>query len=107
MKTDDEFDNLFAAIRQRYSELGPNPRRRESFMAHVRSLGSWERDDVDYSNRDVADVTFPETIDLAYAVCAPSCGVREFIVEGSTQECQYCGGLMFRTEVAEYELKKR
>jgi hypothetical protein len=28
--------------------------------------------------------------------------VREFIVDGSTQLCQTCGELMYRTEVAEY-----
>ena len=55
---------------------------------------------------DPGAVSFPEAIHIAYAVCHPECGAREFIVDGSTQECQYCGGgLMFRTEVREYVLR--
>jgi hypothetical protein len=52
------------------------------------------------------DVVFPETISLAFALCTKKCGAREFIVDGSTQRYQYCGRIMFRTEVAEYRLKK-
>ncbi len=57
---------------------------------------------------DVApeEVTFPDTIHVAFAVCTKQCGTREFIVDGSTQRCQHCGALMFRTEVAEYNLEQ-
>jgi hypothetical protein len=39
---------------------------------------------------------------IAYAVCGETCGHREFIVDSQTQVCQYCGKLMFRTEVKKY-----
>ena len=49
-------------------------------------------------------VDFPATIHIAYAVCGEQCGIREFIVDGQTQVCQYCGRLMFRTDVREYAI---
>ena|SRR5437667_12575142 len=49
-------------------------------------------------------VSFPERLPVAFAVCHPECGAREFIVDGSTQECQQCGANMFPTDVAEYRL---
>jgi hypothetical protein len=56
---------------------------------------------------DYPEVTanFPKAIHIAYAVCHPDCGTEELIVDGSTQLCQRCGRLMFRTEVKEYECK--
>lgn len=47
---------------------------------------------------------FPEEFDIALAVCTENCGTVEFIVDGSTQVCQHCGSLMFRTEVKKYRL---
>ena len=44
-------------------------------------------------------VEFPKEICIAYAVCSNNCGNAEFIVDGSSQVCQYCGRLLFRTEV--------
>jgi hypothetical protein len=96
----DDLEPLFAAIRLRLRELGPNSHRRESLLEHVRSLGAWERDGAIYP--DARSVEFPERIHVAYAICSARCGARAFIVDGSTQEYQSCGGLMFRTEVAEY-----
>jgi hypothetical protein len=61
----------------------------------------------DYPKVNSKDVVFPESISVALAVCTKKCGAREFIVDGSTQRCQYCGHLMFRTEVAEYTLRKK
>lgn len=54
---------------------------------------------------DVTEVEFPDKLGIAYAVCADSCGNAEFIVDGQTQVCQYCGKLMFRTLVEEYQKK--
>lgn len=51
----------------------------------------------------VDQVDFPEAIDIAYAVCSVSCGNKEFIVDGQSQVCQYCGKLMFRTVVQRYK----
>ncbi len=48
---------------------------------------------------------FPKTLYVAYAVCHADCGVKELIVDGSTQECQRCGRLMFRSETQEYQRK--
>ena len=53
---------------------------------------------------EVKSVEFPNEIHIAYAVCGNECGNREFIVDGQTQVCQYCGKLMFRTEVKKYIL---
>ena len=55
--------------------------------------------------QDVNDIAFPEEIPIAYAVCSKSCGNKEFIVDGQSQVCQYCGKLMFRTLVKEYVKK--
>lgn len=55
---------------------------------------------------DVENVNFPDEIFIAYAVCGKECGNREFIVDGQTQVCEYCGKQMFRTEVRKYMLKK-
>jgi len=101
----EEIENLLNAIRSRFANLGPQSCRRESFLAHLRSLGRWESDGGEYP--DPGDVAFPEKIYVAYAVCHSECGVREFIVDGSTQECQRCGDLMFRTDVAEYQFVKK
>ena len=60
----------------------------------------------EYPKVDAKDVVFPEAIAVAFAVCTKKCGARQFIVDGSTQVCEYCGRNMFRTEVAEYKLKK-
>jgi len=98
----EDLDALFGAIRVRLAELGPQVHRRESFVAHLRSLGRWEADADDYP--DPGRVSFPERLHVALAVCHPECGAREFIVDGSTQECQNCGGQMSRTNVAEYRL---
>ena len=53
----------------------------------------------------VDHVSFPKEISVAYAVCGNACGNKEFIVDGQTQVCQYCGKLMFRTEVKKYGFK--
>lgn len=47
---------------------------------------------------------FPKEISIALAVCTEKCGTSEFIVDGSTQVCQHCGSLMFRTQVRRYRL---
>jgi hypothetical protein len=56
----------------------------------------------DYPKVDT--IKFPKNVYIAYAVCGETCGNREFIVDGQTQVCQYCGKLMFRTEVKKYIL---
>lgn len=52
----------------------------------------------------VRSIKFPESIPIAFAVCAMECGNRQFIVDGSTQICDRCGGIMFRTLVRNYDL---
>jgi hypothetical protein len=103
--TSKEIENLLDAIRTRYASLGPQKCRQESFLAHLRSLGRWESDGGDFP--DPGEVAFPEKIHISFAVCNQECGVREFIVDGSTQECQRCGDLMYRTDVAEYKFLKK
>jgi RNA polymerase subunit RPABC4/transcription elongation factor Spt4 len=53
---------------------------------------------------EIKDVEFPKEIFVAFAVCGKSCGNMEFITDGQTQVCQYCGKLMFRTDVKKYVL---
>lgn len=99
---DAEFEILISRIRQRHLQLAGGSRSRlESFLLHVRSLGNWEQDDVTAYPDATPD--FPATVHVAYAVCQPDCGTKELIIEGSTQECQRCGRLMFRVAVQEYE----
>lgn len=57
-----------------------------------------------YPTVDDDAVQFPEHIHIAYAVCSKECGHAEFIVDGSTQICHYCGKMMFRTTVHKYRL---
>lgn len=104
-KASEEIENLINDIRSRFESFGPQKCRRESFLAHLRSLGHWESDGGTYP--DPGEVAFPEKIHISFAVCKQECGVREFIVDGSTQECQSCGDLMFRTDVAEYQFLKK
>src|SRR5215212_4970490 len=96
-----DIEPLLDSIRNRWKDLAGAPVYRESMLLHLQSLSTSATDHVD----DVQNVSFPDRLSIAFAVC--KCGVREFIVDGSTQECQTCGGLMFRTEVANYELVPR
>jgi len=98
-----DLDALFESIRAQLADLSPESDAHQSLFAHLRHLALGEDEPMDYP--DPGAVAFPETMPVAYAVCHPECGAREFIVDGSTQECQYCGGLMFRTEVREYVLR--
>jgi hypothetical protein len=96
---DPDWEALFSRIMQRYSELDKNDGRRRRFLSHVENLSCWENETYDYPD---PEVSFPDEVHVAYAVCHPDCGVREFIVDGSTQECQRCGRNMFRTAVQRY-----
>ena len=97
-----DLEALFESIRAQLAELPENSDARQSLLSHLRHLAA-DEEPMDYP--DPGAVSFPETIGVAYAVCHPECGAREFVVDGSTQECQYCGGLLFRTEVREYALR--
>lgn len=96
----EELEASIARIRARYAEIRRNSSQMESFLLHLRSLGQWEQESMDYPT---ATAKFPKVVHVAYAVCHPDCGREELIVDGSTQECQRCGRLMFRTEVQRYE----
>jgi hypothetical protein len=51
-------------------------------------------------------IEFPKFLPIAFAVCSVKCGNRQHIVDGSTQVCDYCGKLMYRTAVRTYVLKR-
>jgi len=55
---------------------------------------------------EVDNVEFPKEIYIAYAVCGKECGNREYIVDGQSQICQYCGKSLFRTEVKKYVISE-
>jgi hypothetical protein len=98
---DHELNDLFEKIKERIDDLGDTPSRKERLIAHLRSLSRWENEPIDYP--DVV-CEFPQSIDISFAVCHPECGVKQLIVDGSTQECQNCGGLMFRVQTKKYVL---
>ena len=58
----------------------------------------------DYPEVDEKNIAFPEEIFITYAVSVKECGFNEFIVDGGTQICYYCGKVMFRTAVRRYVL---
>lgn len=102
-KTNAELQRCLSDIIRRYERLEDHSGKSERFLLHLRSLGHWEEDTNDYPD---ATPVFPETVHVAYAVCHPSCGVQELIIDGSTQECQRCGSNMFRISSREYHLKR-
>lgn len=57
---------------------------------------------------EIADeeVEFPQFLDIAFAVCSKECGNMEFLVDGSSQVCQNCGKLMFRTVTKRYQIRR-
>jgi hypothetical protein len=98
----DDLADLFARILRRWHDVRPGSR--ESFIAHLRSLTRWEEGRGEPPD---VEIPFPKTIWIAVAVCDVGCGRIELIVDGSTQECQHCGSIMFRTSVREYHLTQR
>jgi len=101
----DELAELFDQIRKRLADLPEGSCARKSLQEHVRALAQWHSEPMDYP--EVADVEFPPALPVAYAVCHPDCGSREFIVDGGTQTCEHCGRKMFRTEIAQYKLENK
>jgi hypothetical protein len=53
---------------------------------------------------EVSSVSFPKEIQIAFAVCGERCGRGEFIADGETLICPYCGRLMHRSHVRRYIL---
>ena len=98
----DSIDVLLERIRKRFSELPASSSAQQAFLRHLDSLAHWNAEPMDYPN---PSITFPAEITIATATCHPDCGVQELIVDGGTQECQRCGGLMFRHSTAAYQLK--
>ena len=96
----DDFDTLLAAVRARHERFGPDDESKRRLRDHLRNLARLDEEPLDYDEEVTA--AFPGRISVAFAVCHPECGRREFIVDGSTQACQRCGGLMFRTEARWY-----
>lgn len=58
----------------------------------------------DYIDIEEREIVFPKEIFVAFAVCSKECGNTEYIVDGSSQVCQKCGKLLFRTAVKKYIL---
>ncbi len=94
----EEIDDILARVRQRFFELADKPQYAEPFLAHLRTMSRPILEPTAVPTH--SPIRFPKQVHIAFAVC--QCGCKEFIVDGSTQECQYCGDLMFRTETAEY-----
>ena len=97
-----ELEKIFKDIENRYSELNSTCDK-ESLIQSLISISRWNNEPMDYP--DTTGVEFPDSIHIAHATCHPECGVQEFIVDGSTQRCQRCGSLMFRSEVREYQIR--
>ena len=60
----------------------------------------------DYPDVDPQSVEFPMEIMVTYAVCRKECGASEFIVEGQTDVCEYCGYHMLHTVGRKYILSE-
>jgi len=97
-------DILLQKIKTRYENLRENDELKDLFISHLKSLSQFQCEPMDYDENP--NVNFPEEIYVAYAVCHPECGMKDFIVDGSTQKCQQCGGTMYRTKVVKYKLAK-
>jgi hypothetical protein len=95
-----EIEDLLAAVRARYVFLMVDEDARARMASHLRNLSRMDDEPMDYRAPD--SVEFPSQMTIAYAVCHPDCGRVEFIVDGSTQECQRCGGLMYRCASKHY-----
>ena len=53
---------------------------------------------------EVETVDFPREIIIVYAVCSKQCGNEQFIVDGSTQTCEYCYREMLKKRSRKYVL---
>jgi len=91
-------NHFLEELSQRYLELPEGSDEEASLFDHLHSLTH----PAEYPRDHPVSLTrpFPDEIEIALAGCR--CGHAEFIVDGSTQECQYCGSLMFRYETAPY-----
>jgi len=73
-----ELETSMTGMRARYAEV-KGTSREESFLLHVRSLSSWEKEPMD---RPTVTANFPKVVHVAYAVCHPDCTTEELIVDG-------------------------
>lgn len=53
---------------------------------------------------DVDNIEFPSEIYISVSLCGNDCGACGFIVDGSTQICEYCGRLMIKHDSKKYIL---
>lgn len=97
--TEPEFAAIAARLKERYKQV-KSASSKVSFLMHLETMTRWQEAG---EARIEAAAAFPPTVPIAFAVCHPTCGTAELIVEGSTQECQRCGRLMFRMETREYK----
>lgn len=95
-----DLDAALDRVRERFERFGPDDEGKARLLAHLRNVARMDEEPLDYDQDHCAP--FPDRLPVAFAVCHPECGRAEFIVEGSTQACQRCGGLMFRNETAWY-----
>jgi hypothetical protein len=97
-----EFESLLSGLKDKFRDLRPGSKQERAFLMHMASLARVYAEPMDYP--EIPEKPFPPTLPVAQAVCHPECGTSEIIVDGSTQECQNCGGTMFRTAIASYRL---
>jgi hypothetical protein len=92
-------DKLLAEIKKRYKALWDGSCKQKDYLNHIRSLAG------DMTTKYIipSKVKFEKCIPIAFAVCNKECGYVQLIVEGGTQECQFCGGLMYRVKTKLYE----
>ena len=96
------FEILISGLKDKFRDLRPGSKQERAFLLHMASLARLYAEPMDYP--EISEKPFPLTLPVAQAVCHPECGTSEIIVDGSTQECQNCGGTMFRTAIAWYRL---
>jgi len=100
----EDIENLINKIRVKYATLPAGSCAERDYLAHIKSIAIDGYSASNYPTHNI--IEFPNKLIVSYAVCSIECGIKEYIIEGSTQECQHCGGLMYRTNTAEYKYVK-
>ena len=79
-----EVEEGFALIRHKLIALEKDDCEYDRLLDHIRSLARFRAEPMDYDEDNVEIPEFPAEVLIAYAICHPECGMKEFIVDGST-----------------------
>lgn len=101
-----ELEPLLEAIRRRFSQLTDDKCQRTLFLNHLRTMGRFGCEPIDYE--EPLEAELPKEVEIGYAVCHPECGNQAMVViEGGPQSCDCCGGAMLPVKIGTYRLKRK